>query len=144
MTPIPVFRQPDASEVRRLADAAGLPTADLDGADLAHFFGCGPRDRPSGVVGLELFGAAALLRSLAVDAGARGFGSGRALVAAAELHARGSGADSIYLLTTTAAGFFERLGYTPVDRETAPPEIRGTREFGELCPASATFMVKRL
>lgn len=144
MTPIPIFRQPDAAQVRRLADSAGLPTADLSAADLTHFFGCGPRDRPDGVVGLELLGAEALLRSLAVDADARGFGSGRALVAAAEQHGRDSGVDSIFLLTTTAAGFFERLGYTRVDRDAAPPSIRHTREFGELCPASATFMVKHL
>jgi len=144
MTAIPIFRQPDAAQVRRLAELAGLPTADLAAADLSHFFGCGAMDRPHGVVGLELLGTEALLRSLAVDAGARGSGNGRALVAAAEQHARGSGVGSIYLLTTTAAGFFERLGYARVEREGAPPAIRRTREFGELCPASATFMVKHL
>jgi amino-acid N-acetyltransferase len=144
MTAIPVFRQPDATQVRRLVESAGLPTADLDAADLAHFFGCGAVDRPHGVVGLEVLGAEALLRSLAVEPGARGSGSGRALVAAAEQHARDSGVDSVFLLTTTAAGFFERLGYTRVDREIAPAAIRHTREFGEVCPASATFMVKHL
>lgn len=142
MIAIPVFRHPDAAEVLRLTESAGLPTVDLYGADLAHFFGCGPRDRPYGVVGLELLGTEALLRSLAVDAAARGSGGGRALVAAAEQHARDSGVCSIYLLTTTAGAYFERLGYARADREAAPPAIRLTREFGELCPASALFMVK--
>jgi len=130
--------------VRRLVQSAGLPTEDLSQADLSHFFGCGAVDRPHGVVGLELLGTEALLRSLAVEDGARGTGSGGALVAAAERHALQHGVTSMYLLTTTAAGFFERLGYVRVGRETAPPAIRQTREFGELCPATATLMAKPL
>lgn len=125
-------------------ESAGLPTADLSQVDLSHFFGCGAVDRPHGVVGLELLGTEALLRSLAVEADSRGAGSGRALVAAAEEHARELGVTSIYLLTTTAAEFFERLGYVRADRETAPPAVRRTREFGDLCPASAVFMAKQL
>ena len=74
----------------------------------------------------------------------RGTGAGRALVEEAEREAERLGVRVIYLLTTTAAGFFERVGYRSVGRETAPPAIRGTREFGELCPASATFMAKHL
>lgn len=144
MTAIPVFRQPAAAEVRRLVESAGLPADDLEDADLAHFFGCGTRDRPHGVVGLELLGSLALLRSLAVDAVARRSGSGRALVAAAEQHARGHGVGSIYLLTTTATAFFERLGYAQLDRQSVPTAIQQTREFGEVCPASAVLMVKHL
>lgn len=124
-------------------ESAGLPTEDLSQADLSHFFGCGAVDRPHGVVGLELLGTEALLRSLAVEAGERRAGSGGALVAAAERHALEHGVTSMYLLTT-AAGFFERLGYVRVGRETAPPAIRQTREFGDLCPATATFMAKHL
>lgn len=144
MTAIPVFREPASAEVRRLVESAGLPADDLGEADLTHFFGCGTRDRPHGVVGLELLGSLALLRSLAVDVVARGSGSGRALVAAAEQHARGHGVGSIYLLTTTATAFFERLGYARLDRQTVPPAIQRTREFGDLCPASAVLMVKHL
>lgn len=144
MTAIPVFREPAPAEVRRLVESAGLPADDLGEADLTHFFGCGTRDRPHGVVGLELLGSLALLRSLAVDVVARGSGSGRALVAAAEQHARGHGVGSIYLLTTTATAFFERLGYARLDRQTVPPAIQRTREFGDLCPASAVLMVKHL
>jgi amino-acid N-acetyltransferase len=139
-----VFRAPDLVQVQRLVAGAGLPTEDLAEADLSHFFGYGSRERPSGVVGLELTGDEALLRSLVVEAPVRGAGGGRALVAAAEAHARRSGARSVYLLTTTAAAFFERLGYVRVDRDSAPGAIRATREFSTLCPASAVLMVKRL
>jgi len=104
----------------------------------------GPRNRPLGVVGLELLGATALLRSLAVDAGARGAGSGTALVEAAEGHAIREGVETVYLLTTTADRFFERLGYVRVAREKAPPEIRRSREFSELCSEAAVLMMKDL
>ena len=139
-----VFPRPDRNEVRRLVGAAGLPVEDLDELDLEHFFGGGRPEQLQGVVGLELCGEAALLRSLAVLAEARGTGLGRALVAAAEGHAWNHGVRSLYLLTTTAAGFFERLGDRPAARDQAPERIRGTREFGGLCPSSATFMEKRL
>jgi amino-acid N-acetyltransferase len=139
-----IFRGPGRPEVRRLAEAAGLPTKDLDHLELSHFFGAGAPERPVGIVGLELMDQVGLLRSLAVDHEVRGSGIGQALVAAAERHARAEGVAVLYLLTTTAAGFFDRLGYTPADREGLPAAIRSTREFREICPASAVAMAKTL
>jgi amino-acid N-acetyltransferase len=139
-----VFRSPDPFHVQRLVAAAGLPTEDLADADLSHFFGYGSREKPIGVVGLEVFDGEALLRSLVVEPSERGAGGGRMLVAAAEEHAHSQGVRSVYLLTTTAERFFERLGFRRVDRDSAPATIRATREFASLCPASAAFMVKRL
>lgn len=139
-----IFRQPPDSEVRRLLSAAALPDDDLTPAHLEHFFGCGPEQAPLGVGGVELFGADALLRSLAVDENARGRGCGTALVAALEAHARSEGARCVYLLTTTAARFFERLGYRAVARDAAPDLIRATAEFSSLCPGSAAFLAKEL
>jgi amino-acid N-acetyltransferase len=65
-------------------------------------------------------------------------------VSQAELHAKSQGAREIYLLTTTAERFFERLGYTRVPREAAPLAIQQTQEFSALCPSSSAFMVKQL
>jgi amino-acid N-acetyltransferase len=139
-----VFPQPSEADVHRLLAAAQLPAADLSAAKLAHFFGCGPQDRAQGVGGVEMHGSDALLRSLAVDAKRRGRGCGKALVGALEHHAREQGARQIYLLTTTAARFFEGLGYRVLERDAAPDRIRGTPEFSALCPASAVFMTKKL
>ena len=144
LNPARVFLRPDLAQVLRLVGEAGLPIDDLDEADLSHFLGLGPRNRPLGVVGLELLGATALLRSLAVDVAARGEGGGTALVEAAEGHAIREGVETLYLLTTTADRFFERLGYARVAREKAPPEIRRTREFSEMCSETAVLMMKDL
>lgn len=139
-----IFRRPAERDVRRLLAAATLPLEDLTPEHLEHFFGCGTRDAALGVGGIELHGHDALLRSLAIDEKARGRGCGKALVTALEAHARREGARRVYLLTTTAARFFEGLGYRSVARDKAPDAIRATSEFAALCPASAAFMAKDL
>lgn len=139
-----IFARPPALEVRRLLGEARLPSTDLTAGHLEHFFGCGAQDAPRGIVGVELHGDDALLRSLAVEGAARGRGCARALVARAERHAREQGARRIYLLTTGAADFFARLGYKRVERSGAPQAIRATREFSSLCPISSMLMVKEV
>jgi amino-acid N-acetyltransferase len=127
-----------------LLDAADLPSADLTDGHMEHFFFCGDPVAPIGLVGIELCGPNALLRSLVVKPETRATGVGSALVEHAEAHARALGAKSMYLLTTTAAGFFERRGYVAAARASAPAEIRATREFADICPASSALMVKQL
>jgi len=139
-----VFPRPPASAVTGLLTEAGLPSSDLTAAHLQNFFGCGPTSAPDGIVGVELHESVALLRSLAVRASCRDRGCGTALVAQAERFARSQGAKEIYLLTTTAERFFERLGYARIQREAAPAAIRRTQEFSTLCSSSATLMIKRL
>jgi amino-acid N-acetyltransferase len=136
--------QPSVSSAERLLARSRLPTADLTPALMQHFLACGPPEDLAGVVGLELYGPVALLRSLAVAASHRSTGLGKTLVAAAEAHAQSCGVQELCVLTTTAERFFERLGYERADRDAAPTVIRGTSEFTSLCPASAAFMRKRL
>jgi amino-acid N-acetyltransferase len=139
-----VFRSPSQAAVLRLLAEAKLPAADLAAGHFEHFFGCGSETAPKGVVGLELYGSTALLRSLAVEQATRGCGCGTALVAQAEAYARKGGARRIYLLTTGAAEFFTRLGYKGIARDEAPDCIQATQEFSALCPASALLMIKEL
>jgi amino-acid N-acetyltransferase len=139
-----IFEKPNEADVKRLLAESGLPTADITAQHLHHFFGCGSKGTLEGVVGLELCGDAALLRSLAVSAEQRGSGLGSGLVEHAEGYARGKGVKSIYLLTTTAEAFFRRRGYARIPREQAPAAIASTREFSGICPASSAFMFKQL
>ncbi len=139
-----IHRQPAAGIVATLLEAAGLPTADLHAAMLAHFFALGDPATPDGVIGVELYGSDALLRSLVVRESERRRGTGRALVAAVENYACTTGVRSVYLLTETAGAFFSSLGYSALAREHAPPAIRATTQFSTLCPDSAAFMYKAL
>lgn len=138
------FARPSLASVNRLLSETGLPNADLSEDSMRHFLGLGSPELPEGIVGLEPHGPVALLRSLVVAKGRRGSGLGRALVAAAERHARHLRVREVYLLTTNAQEFFERLGYERVEREGAPESIRATTEFSSVCPSSAVLMRKRL
>jgi amino-acid N-acetyltransferase len=136
--------RPPRSGAVALLQAQGLPASDITDEHLEHFFFAGPDGSPTGLVGLELHGSNALLRSLAVGDNSRRKGLGSTLVEHAEQYATSKNVRSIYLLTTTAEAFFKRLGYERIERSQAPPSIERTREFAGLCPASSAFMMKSL
>lgn len=127
-----------------LLEQCRLPANDLSTCPSLQLFGVSAGAALQGMVGLELYPPVALLRSLAVSPELQGEGLGRILVEFAERHAREDGIETLYLLTTTAASFFARLGYASLARDEAPTAIRATAQFSGLCPASSTFMAKRL
>ncbi len=142
--PLLIRGRPPRSAAAALLAAEGLPVIDLTDGHLEHFFFTGSDGSPTALVGLEMCGTDALLRSLVVGPNARSKGVGSALVRHAEDYAASCHVQAIYLLTTTAESYFERLGYRRVDRAQAPRSIRSTREFASLCPASSAFMIKQL
>jgi amino-acid N-acetyltransferase len=130
----------DWPQVAALLSAVGLP---LDGAE-AHIddFVLAERDGAIvGCAGLERYGHAALLRSVAVRTDRQGRGLGEILVHRALAHAAANGVETVALLTTTAAGFFPRFGFRAVERATIPVALHASVEFRAACPASATAMV---
>lgn len=140
------LRQADESGlayVETLLENNGLPSRDVRSKSACFYVGYHGNDR-IGVGGLEVHGSAGLLRSLVVERNARDEGLGTALCEALENRARDDGIESAYLLTTTAAGFFDRRGYDEVARAAAPTPIRQTAQFDALCPSSATCMRKHL
>lgn len=132
------------SATEALLISCHLPTSDLAGSSEVLFFGHASDGTLAGVVGLEIHGQDALLRSLAVAEPKRDTGLGTALVSYAEQQAAAHGASAVYLLTTTAERFFERRGYVHAKRSEAPAVITSTNQFSELCPSSSAFMVKQL
>lgn len=94
-----------------------------------------------GSAALELYGAAALLRSVAVAQSLRGQGIGRQLTAAALDLARTHGVRQVYLLTETAPAFFAGLGFRPVSRAAVAPAVQQSMEFVSACPQSAQAML---
>lgn len=93
-----------------------------------------------GTIGLERYGNAALVRSVAVHSDARGTGLGGALVARAINAARTDGIRDLYLLTTTAADWAPRFGFTLIPRDQVNEAVRQSPQFlGGTC-ASAVAM----
>ncbi|WP_049981516.1 arsenic resistance N-acetyltransferase ArsN2 [Halolamina rubra] len=151
VTLAPVGSEREAEWVRRLLARSGLPTADLslDGGPEPSggkptLFTVVAGDDRVGCIGLERYDDAALLRSAVVAEPHRGQGYGRAAVRALEARASDAGVGTLYLLTTTAAGFFAGLGYERVERDSVPASMRESAEFSELCPSSATVLRRRL
>jgi len=132
----------DLKEIVPLLAECGLPVADISASQPPLFFGIRTESSLVAVIGLELFGSAGLLRSLAVSRAHRGRGLARQLVAYAERVAASRGISTLFLLTTTAATFFENSGFVPASRSAAPPAIQATPQFSGLCPASSAFLHK--
>ena len=97
-----------------------------------------------GVGGVERCGEYGLLRSVAVDPAARGRGVGAAITETLIGNSRESGLRALYLLTTTAENYFPAFGFDKTSRDAVPTEIQRTAEFRDLCPSSATVMLRTL
>ena len=134
----------DEPWIRQLLILCGLPEEDITPEHLRHFWVLKGKGRVVGVVGIEIFGPTALLRSLAVDPGFRGRGLASRLTREAEDYAASQQVEALYLLTVTAEDFFAKRGYRKSSRESAPAALQETAEFRGLCPASSICMVKSL
>ena len=132
--------------MRDLLDGAGLPTADLTSALGLQLWVLEEGDSSIvGAIALERSaGHEALLRSLVIVPASRGRGFGQQLVARVEKDSRQAGVHRLILLTETAKSFFERLGYSVIDRQSISGAVKESAEFRSLCPASAVCMAKSL
>src|SRR4030095_11085735 len=99
--------------------------------------------RVVGCAALEVYPDGALLRSVAVDAGATGRGIGTQLTTSALDLAATLGIHAVFLLTTTAEGFFPKFAFERITRQQVPASIQASVEFRLACPATASVM-KRL
>ena len=122
----------DWPKIKALLLESGLPYEDIETAQLKHFLVIRDGERIAAVVGLEPFGFAALLRSLAVAPNYRRFGFASNLLARIEEYAREKDIEDLYLLTMTAVSFFEQRGYQKIDRKDVPEVIQATSEFGDI------------
>ena len=137
-------RPTDWDTVGRLLAESGLPVEDLGTDRLDGFLVAEDGDDVVGLIGLEVLGTTGLLRSLVVAKEARRAGLGGKLVGSLESAAQTAGIKELWLLTIDAEKFFERQGFSIVDREIVPDTIRRTDEFGALCPDTAYLMMKSL
>jgi amino-acid N-acetyltransferase len=122
---IEAARPDEWAAVFSFLETMGLPTAGL--ADhLSGVLVSRAGRRIVGTAALEVYGKAALLRSVAVSEDRRGRGLGTALVQRALELGRQQGVENFYLLTETAQGFFRPPGlpgYSQVGGARAGPGL---------------------
>ena len=119
-----------------------LPVEDLP-ISLDNFFVALDASKVIGAIGLEKFDNFGLLRSMVVSREHRNNNIAANLIMGLENYAIEIGIDCMYLLTETAAEYFERKGYQKVKREEVPNALHLSSEFSHVCPVSAIVMKKR-
>jgi amino-acid N-acetyltransferase len=131
----------DLAAVLDLLRRSQLPTDDLE-RHLGTTLVARRDGRVIGSAALEMYGTAALLRSVAVDPGARGEGLGHRVTEAALDLARTRGVTTVYLLTTTAGDFFPRFGFHRIERSAVDAAVQASIEFTTACPSSALVLAR--
>lgn len=126
--------------VRGMLAAAELPTDGLDDQFPHGYVLALSGGGVVGAAGVEVYGRDGLLRSVVVDPARRGTGLGHTLTFDRISWAKKQGLESLWLLTSTAAPFFRRIGFTPAERDAAPPDLRASKEFAGACPDTATCL----
>lgn len=129
--------------MHRFLTRMNLPVSDLP-ADVSGFTLAFDNTELVGTAGMEILGPVGLLRSVAVAETHRNQHLGRRLFAAALNHALSQGIREVFLITDSAAEYFEKNGFQRVERSDTPTEIAGTAQFSGLCPSSAVVMRRNL
>lgn len=129
----------DGDRIEELLRENALPVEGVREA-LAGFLVAEDGEDIVGVAGIERCGDFGLMRSVAVAAKWRGHGVARRLVDRLIEDSRDHSLVGLYLLTTTAEGYFPNFGFRTTSRDEVPEPIRATGEFQHACPASATVM----
>jgi N-acetylglutamate synthase-like GNAT family acetyltransferase len=143
---VPELRAAEFAEydgVVRLLDACGLPSLGLADQWPASYVVAVQGEELVGVAGLERYQDAGLLRSVAVRSDLRGSGLGGRLVEDRLRWAREHQIRLVCLLTTSAATWFPRYGFTPVTREQLPAALLAAPEFAFHCCDSAAVLATR-
>lgn len=143
MAEVRAARQEDLPAVLALLEQAHLPTAGV-AEWLPRFVVAQNGPEVVAAAGMELYGRAALLRSVVVAPALRGSGLGAALTERIAGDATVAGARMLYLLTTTADGYFPRLGFQRITRDQLPEAISASEELKGACPASAVVMARAI
>lgn len=133
-------RAEDLDDVRALIEHAHLPPDGLEAHFPDGFVVAWKGPFAVGTAGIEVYGDVGLLRSVAVLEASRGGGLGARLTHAARQLAERAGVRDLYLLTTSADGYFPRLGFRRVAREALPPALAASEQLRGACPATAIAM----
>lgn len=144
LTIVPILGAKALEDVRARLLSEGLPVQDLGASPISFYEVKTATGATVGWGGLEQYGNHAILRSVVVNSVLRGLGAGRTLVDALIHEATVQGLSHLWLLTQSADGFFAKLGFTPVPKETAPFAIQSSEEFSNLDDADAICMSKTL
>ena len=131
----------DFPAIHQLLVRSGLP---VDGVTPgAGNYYTAKAGRLLGVLGIETHGRAAVLRSFAVEPDVRKTGIGKALIQHAFTEMRATDCSDVYLLTSTAEGYFANYGFVDAERGELPAQVLSSAIFrADCCAACACKALK--
>lgn len=132
------------NQISELLTQSQLVPVGLDQDHLHLFCHIAESGEIIGVVGVEVYGAVCLLRSLTVREDKRSQGIAHALLTEAVNFARSVKSFEAYLLTETIGDIMSRYGFRDIPREYVPSELLQSPFFNGICPCSCQLMHKNI
>jgi amino-acid N-acetyltransferase len=132
--------QTDLAEVLNLLEQSHLPKTGV-AEHIQNFILALEGNKLIGCAGLEIYGDAGLLRSVAIAPAYQKQGLGSRLTQSILDLAEHHGLSSVSLLTETAKDYFPRFGFAEVARAALPESLKDSAEFKGACSDSATAML---
>lgn len=139
-----VKSEPNLAKVSQLLSQADLVPIGLENDQLHLFCELAEEEQLIGVIGVEVYGSACLLRSLAVREDRRNAGIARMLLKEALAFAQQSQCFDVYIITETIGDTMLRYGFTNITRKDVPQEILQSPFFNGICPCTSQVMYKNI
>jgi len=133
----------DLEQIKHLLESETLPSNDIH-EHLKNIIIAEEKGIIIGLGAIEKYNKIGLFRSLVVSKERRREKIGRAIYQHIEDLSQLMEMQNLYLLTETASEYFKKLGFVEITRDEAPDEIKNTKQFSSLCPASAIVMRKTI
>jgi len=131
----------DKDQIHRLLSDCELPTLYLH-RHLKSFIVAKTAKKVVGVIGMEIYGRAGLLRSLCVQEAYRGRGIAKMLNAMILAYASIQKIGRLYMFTVNAEKFASNLGFHKIDKKRIPKSIQSTWQFRSFKPCPVVCMMK--
>lgn len=129
----------EIAALKRLLVSSLLPSRDVGGAH-QRFIVASENGRIIGCAGLQVAGQDGLVRSMAVHWTRRNSGLGSRLHERLLFEAVLAGVRTLYVVTTSAEGFFASHGFRKVAASAVPPDLQVSEEFAAFVPGGSTVM----
>ena len=135
---ITLAEQGDFLQLHEILIKNGLPIAGVDFGKGNYYIASG--QELMGIIGVEQYGRAVMLRSLAIKPQFRKMGIAKELIDYALQQLKDRDVTDIYLITNTAQLYMTKYGFVRIERDEIPNTVLTVSTLGDVCPLSSICM----